>query len=339
MDLSGRRRLIALALGLMLPLAACSDDTPESPDISSGDTVEGRLDDVKAGKAVDVITPAGRLSVAFADPIDGLTEEQSTDLNAKDAPEGGVFVPIVWSFEDADDVFGVITRVFGDSEPLEVSLGAGDRKYKITPPSTGSKKSVQYLAVEGNGKDLKLEVAYGEVTQTLDVASGELDKGAAAKLYDLADTKVKIKKCPIKQWLDNPLNFVQYKCDYTTAIASPYVANTWVEPGHTWLAVNVATTLVLFATGSFVNEAIANYDVEDVTDLSTVNGKKPLGTLQEVENGGASSGIMVFDVKGELPRTMDVLREYKLTLSGAAGEVDAPQRRSVKIGGELRLSY
>lgn len=332
------RWIAALALGLLLPLVACSEDTPESPDITAGDTVEGRLDDVKAGKAVDVVTPAGQLSVAFADPVPSLEKDQTTDRTDREAPEGGSFVPIVWSF--ADDIFGQINRVFGDRQPLELKLDVDGKKYKLTPPSPGSEKTTEYLAVESGGDDITLDVTYDGVTQTLDAQTGKLDKGDAAGLYDVAEAAVKIKDCPIKKWLSNPQNYVQYRCQYTAPIATPYVVNEWAKPGHSWLAINIATTLTLFATGSLINESIANYDVVDVTNLSTVQGKKPLGTLQENQNAGTSSGIMVFDVKGDLPTSMDVLYEYKLTLSGAAGEVaDAPQRRTVKIGGELKLDY
>jgi len=332
----GLRGLTALALGLLLPLSACTEDTPASPDTQSGDTVEGRVEGLEVGKSVKVVTPAGRLTVAFADPVTSLEKDQTTDLTARNAPEGGAFVPVVWSFDDK--VFGQVTRVFGDRQPLEVKLTVDGKKYSLSPPSAGPEKTAEYVAVESSGDDVELDVTYDEFTQTLDAETGKLDKGVAAGLYDLTDAKVKIKNCPIKKWLTNPLQFVQYECKYTAAVATPYVVNEWAKPGHTWLAINLATNLALFATGSF-GEAIANYDVVDVTDLTTIDGDKPLGTLQENENEGASNGILIFDIKGDLPKTMDVLRQYELTLSGAAGEVEAPQRRSVKIGGELKLTY
>jgi hypothetical protein len=333
-----RRRLTALALGLLLlPLVSCSEDDPESPDIAAGDTVAGSFGEIEADKPVDVVTPAGRLSVAFGEPVQALSEEQTTDRTEKKPPEGGAFVPIVWSLDDK--VWGDIARVFGDREPLKVEVTVDGETYAVPPPSPGGEKTTEYLAVDSAGKDIRLDVGYGDLTQTLDVESGELEKGVAAGLYDLAGTKVRIKNCPIAKWLKDPTDFVQYKCQYTTAIPTPYIANTWAKPGHTWLAVNIATSLVLFATGSLLEESIANYDAIGVTDRSTIDGKKPLGILDERAVDGTSSGVLVFDIKGRLPKTMDVLREYKLTLSGAAGKVDAPQRRTARIGGELELKY
>ena len=339
MALSARRRLTALALGLLLPLslAACSEDSPASPDVAACDTVEGRLDDVKAGKPVDVVTPAGQLSVALGDPVAELTSDRTIDRNAKEAPEGGAFVPIVWSF--SDDVFGQINRLFGESRPLEIQVVVDGEKCNVPPPSPGPDETAQYLAVASSGDEVELVATYDGVTQTLDGRSGKLDKGDAAGLYDVAEARVKIKDCPIKQWLDDPSYIVHYTCKYTLPIATPYVVNTWAKPGHTWVAINIATNLSLFATGSLIDESIANYDVLDATDLSTVQGEKALGALQERQNAGTLSGILVFDVKGELPTSMNVEREYKLSFSGSAGEVDVPQRRTVKIGGELELRY
>ena len=51
MDLSGRRRVTVLALVMLLPLAACSDDPEQSPDTRGGDTVAGRVGGTEAGKS------------------------------------------------------------------------------------------------------------------------------------------------------------------------------------------------------------------------------------------------------------------------------------------------
>jgi hypothetical protein len=181
-------------------------------------------------------------------------------------------------------------------------------------------------------------VTYDEHTQTLDAETGKLQKGVAKALYDLPKTKIKIKDCPTKKWFDQALIYQHYECKFTTAIPSPYVVNEWVKPGHTWLSVTVATNLGLFATGE-LDGALASYDVVDNTELSTIDGAKPLGTLNEKINKGAASGTLVFDIKGKLPKTMQILREYKLNLNGAAGEIDAPQRRKAKIGGPIELVY
>ena len=91
MDFPGRRCLTALAaLGLLLPVAACSDDAPESPDTKAGDQSPAGSATSSAGKRTAVVTPAGRLSVSFADPVTRLEEDQTTDLTARNAPDGGV---------------------------------------------------------------------------------------------------------------------------------------------------------------------------------------------------------------------------------------------------------
>jgi hypothetical protein len=337
MGIRGRRRLTILAMGLLLPLSACSEDQPASPDTNVGDQIEGRVADLDLGDRTAVLTPAGKLTVSFADPVTSLENDETTDLVARSAPEGGSFVPVVWSFED-DEIYGEITRIFGDRQPMKVKLLTGGESYSLTPPDEGPGTTAEYVAVEGSGDDLELEVTYDGLTQTLDAESGKVDKGVAKGLYDLPKTKIKVKDCPIKSWFTQPGVFPQYECRFTTAVPSPYVVNEWVKPGHTWLAVTVATNLALFATGE-LNGALASYRVVDNKELSTIAGEKSLDTLNEKVNVGAASGTLVFDIKGKLPKTMHLLRDYKLTLNGVAGRINAPEKRNVKIGGDIKLVY
>jgi hypothetical protein len=61
--------------------------------------------------------------------------------------------------------------------------------------------------------------------------------------------------------------------------------------------------------------------------------------LNERVNEGAASRSLVFDINGRLPRTMQILREYRLNLDGAVGKICAPQKRTAKVGGEIELVY
>lgn len=101
---------------------------------------------------------------------------------------------------------------------------------------------------------------------------------------------------------------------------------------------NVVTNLALYATGE-LDGAIASDDIAGNKELSTIAGKKPLDTLNERVNEGASSGALMFDLNGKLPRTMQILREYRLNLDGAVGKICAPQKRTAKVGGEIKLVY
>jgi hypothetical protein len=242
----------------------------------------------------------------------------------------------VWTIEDK--VYGEIARLVGDRRPLEVELVADSERFSLTPPDSGAGKTAQYVAVGGNADDLGLEVTYDGLTQTVDVATGERESGVAERLYDLAGKELRIKDCPIKKWFTDPTRLLAYECKYMTAVPSPYVANTWVEKGQTWLAVTVATNLVNYAIGQ-LNGSIASYEVVANEERSTIDGAAPLGTLREKVDGGAAFGVVVFDIKGELPDTMRVMRRYRLTLNGAVGKIDAPQKQTVKIGGDVKLVY
>lgn len=337
MRFSGRLRPLALVLALVLPLAACGDDEPEGPgDPQLGDTIQGRLGDYKDFKLATLVTPAGRLGVGFAKPVNHLNKEDTTDLVARDAPDGGTFVPIVWSYDH--QVFGPVSLLFGETKPLELRLIVDGDEYDVVPPSPGAKKSVEYVTVKGPAEKISLEATYDGHTQTMN-QQGEVDKGVAAGLYDLVGKKVKARNCPIKRWLSNPQHFIQFTCKFSTAVASPYVYNTWAEPGHLWLSVRLVTNLQLFATGR-LGESIANYSAVDVTDLSTLNGRKPLGTLENVESEGASSGVLIWDIQGrQLPKSMEMIRQYKLLLTGGTGKIDEPEKRTIKVGGRLDLVY
>ncbi len=332
-----RRRLTALALGLLLPLTACGDDDPAPPATKVGDQVAGRLSELKPGKPTAILTPAGRLSVAFAEPVERLGKGQTVDRTERTAPGGASFVPIVWSFED-DSIYRQLAGLFGERKPVEVELVAGKNSYPLVPPEATTGKQAQYVAVDGDGSDLSLEVTYNKVTQTLDAESGKLDKGVAAGLYDLPNPKLRLRDCPIKSWFTEPGVFPQYTCQYSIAVATPYVMDTWAKPGRTWLAVGVATNLSLYAIGELDGD-VASYRVVANKDLSTVNGQRALGSIREQVTEGSAAGTLVFDVKGPLPKKLHILREYKLTLSGAAGKIDAPERRTVKIGGDVDLVY
>lgn len=336
MEFTGRRRAVALALGLLLPLAACSNEIPDSPGTSPGDVIEARNVGLETGKRSIVLTPAGRLVVRFGDPVPRLERDQTSDLTSRTAPEGGSFVPVVWSFQD--DIYGEIERLFGERRALEVELVAGGERYSLSPPDPGSNKTAEYVAVEGAADELTLEVTYDGLTQTVDAETGERESGVAEALYGLPETEIKIKKCPIKKWFTDPTILLAYECQYTTAVPSPYVANTWVKEGHTWLSVTVATNLVRYAVGE-LNGSIASYEIDKNVDLSTIDGRKPVGTLRDKANGGVAVGTMVFNIKGELPDTLQVRRRYQLSLNGAVGEIKAPQRKTVEIGGEIKLVY
>ena len=136
MDFPGRRRLTAVvALGLLLPVAACSDEAgivghrAGRPDLGSGRRP-------RAGRAHRRGDPGGSALGELRRPGHPPGEGPATDLTARSAPEGGSFVPVVWSFAD-DRIFGEMTRLFGDRQPLEVELVTGGEHYSLTPPDSG----------------------------------------------------------------------------------------------------------------------------------------------------------------------------------------------------------
>ncbi len=108
-------------------------------------------------------------------------------------------MPVVWSFVD-DRIFGEVTRLFGDREPLEVELVAGDKQYPLTPPDSGPGRTGGVRRSQGQRQG---RLARGDLRRPdADPGrrTGKLDKGVAAGLYDLPKTKIRIKDCPTKEW-------------------------------------------------------------------------------------------------------------------------------------------
>jgi hypothetical protein len=328
-------RLAVLAAALLLPFTACAQERPATPRVEVGDTIPGRLGPLKSFGVATVVTPAGRLGVGFASPVNHLEEDDTTDLVAREAPAGATFLPIVWTYKE--EIFGQTAEIFGDSRPLKLDLVVSGDRYDLLPPTSAAGKTLTYVTVKEPAENVSLKVTYDGVTQTVN-DKGEIDKGVATRLYDLSGSKARPRTCPIKKWFTQPGVFPQYTCEYSTAVATPYVVNTWAKPGHTWLAVTVTTNLAAYAVGE-IDGDLSSYRIIDSTELSTIRGEKALGTLDESITAGAASGTLVFDVRGRLPKTMHLLREYRLTLSGVSGRTDAPEKRTVRIGGDVDLFY
>lgn len=340
---TGRRFAAALSLALLaLPLAACGEDEPD-PGTQPGEIVEGRSGfEIETGKWMQVLVPAGRLDVRLGEPIEALPEERTAQLTAREAPDGGTFVPLVWSFDtSALEGYGV---VFGDRSPLKIELVADGEAYHLAPPTAERRRDAKpsYVAVDGPARDLRLRVGYDGVTQELDLRSGKRDAGRAAGLYDLpepdpgAAVEDLLEDCPMEDWTTPVGEFRNFSCQLAKPVATPYVVGEWAKPGRTWLAVYTDTTLTAYALSNSSGQGVT-YTVEANEDASTVRGKPALGIIGDQVVTGTARGIMVFEVRGDLPEQFQLRRRYELVASGSTG--DAPKRITREIGGPVPLEY
>lgn len=339
----GRRLTAALSLALVaLPLAACGDDKPD-PGTDPGEVVEGRSGvEIDTGKRMQVLVPAGRLDIRLGEPISSLPSERTAQLTRRDAPEGGSFVPLVWSFDTS--ALEAFAPIFGDRSPLKIELVADGETYTLAPPTAEKRSDAKpsYIAIEGPGRELTLEVGYDGVTQELDLVSGKRDAGRAAGLYDLPEPKPNaavedlLKDCPMASWSTEPGEFRNYSCQIAAPVPTPYVVGEWAKPNHTWLAIYADTNLTAYALTNGAGQAVT-YAVETNEDVSKVRGEKALGIIGDQVLAGTARGIMVFEVKGDLPSEFELRRRYELTATGATG--DAPERITREIGGTVPLKY
>lgn len=148
------------------------------------------------GRSVTVELPGSQVLLVAGAPVDrighgvlGRTESGSSRDEDLVAPDGGRLVPLSWQIRS--------TAGFGgneDTEPIVVRLVAGDQRTELgSTVLTGTSASLDAfdahdvvvgVAGEVGVEDLTIEVEYDGLVQTVDVASGEVDAGAARALYE-----------------------------------------------------------------------------------------------------------------------------------------------------------
>ena len=339
------RALPALALlgGL---LAACgSDQVPAARGAELGDVVPARTVDVNGTVARNrsfLIIPTGRLEVLIGDPLPTLGADDTRAREVRDAPDGGVFLPVSWRYRP--HVLDAAAPVFGARQDVTVELVSDGHRYKLVPPAedrSASNADEFFVAVEGEATDVRLDVDYAGVTQTLDLTAGTRTKGRAAGLYSLTDVKVSTSPCPDRDWAkrDNQYAQLYFYCTTTTALRTPFVDGEWAAKGHTFVVLGLGTTMDGYLLPGDDGVSSATYTVASSTDTTTLGGNEPVKVLDEVENGGVTNGYLVFDVEGKVPRTLSVGRRYVLTLSRVKGDLDAKQELRLEARGDVRLRF
>lgn len=336
----------ALAL-LLLPLAACSADegTPAAAAAGFGEVVPARQVEVNGSVAKDrsfVLVPTGRLEVRIGDPLTRLGTDDTRAREVREAPAGGVFLPVSWRYRP--HVLDSVSAVFGARQDLTVELVSDGRRYKLVPPAedrSASDGEEFFVAVEGDAAEVQVDVGYAGVVQSLDLTAGTRTKGLAAGLYDLTDVKLREAPCPDRPWVrDDPdLAQLYFYCSTSTAIRSPFVDGEWAKKGHTFVVVGLTTTNNGYLLPDPAGLGSASYTVAASTLTTTLGGQEPVQVLDETESAGIAHGYLVFDVKGRVPRTLKVGRRYRFTLTRVQGDIDAKQELRLEPRGDVPLRF
>jgi len=338
---SPSRHVCALTLLVaLLPLAACGSD-PQTDATDFGDTVaaKGGVDTTGAPKG-HLLLPTGRLDVRAGKPIESLSADVTQERTERTAPDGGVFVPLTWTY--LTTAMEKLEPVFGPTLPIDMTLVTDGESYPLTPPTPerdGERAEAYYVAVAGTGKKVSLEVEYAGVTQSLDLASGKRDPGAAKNIYsmDTSTYSEELKPCPSQTWIDEgPLAQAGFTCNRTNAVVVPFVDGEWAPEGTNFAVIGLTSTLASFAVHG-VSGAGATYTVASGKDKSTLAGERSVKVLDQNGSAGFSAGILVFPLKGKLPASLDLHRTYQLVRSARVGNIDAPHARKLDVRGEIPL--
>jgi hypothetical protein len=339
---SPSRHICALTLlAALLPLAACESDPGTDAAAGVGETVSARAGvDTEGAPEGHVLLPSGRLDIRAGEPVESIPEEATSERAARTAPDGGVFVPLTWTFRTAS--MAKLVPVFGRPLPIEMTLVSNGERYTLAPPAVerdGEGVDAYYIAVDGTGEQVGLEVEYAGVTQTLDLAEGGRDEGRAKALYDL-DTSgysPEPKPCPSDDWINaGPTVQVAFSCTSTDALMVPFVEGKWAAKDHAFAVIGLTTNLTLYTIYGSPGSA-ASYTVTASKDKTELGGARPSRVLEQVEEAGTGAGYLVFDVRGAVPKSLSFRRTYQLQRSSLQGDMKAPHALTFDIAGTVPL--
>jgi hypothetical protein len=335
-----RHSFVLMLLAALLPLTACGSDD-ESGATKVGEVVPARagVDTTNSPKGF-LMLPSGRLDIRVGHPVMRLDEEATTEREVRNAPEGGVFLGVTWTFGEGD--MGVYDKIFGQPLPLEMTLTSGGKEYPLAPPRlarVGAESDAYYVAVEGDGEDAVIEVEYAGVTQTLDLVTGKRETGEAQRLYQLDPSKVTDEPlpCPSEDWIDEGPNVrATFSCTRYGTIVVPFVDGEWAPKDSSFVVVGLTSSLTAFF--EFNDDGgVARYTVTSSKEKSKLDGEPPTQVLEETVAAGGAAGALVFTVSGEVPDALTFHRTYTLARQLVQGTIDAPYSRKVDIIGDLPL--
>lgn len=343
------RRPAAATLGLLAVLptfAACGGD---SGDVKVGDIVDARQDDqfVSDGKASSIALPIGRLEISAGRPTTKLAANDTAQLEEVTAPKGSTFVPITWQY-DAGTFGDYDDYLESDATPV-IDLVADKATYRIPAPEpSGEGADSFYVLVEGDGADASLKVDFDGVSQSVDLASGDRDEGAAAGLYDLKPRRERTASCTADSEFDLkvPSRLSDYACSVTRTARLPYAGGQWAEDGETWLAVTVRTTLRRYDQINTDRRSGAVYLATTVDTDFRIGKTKPTEVIEDralttcpddVRGGCVVVYHLIFEAGEKTPSRLRMDQTYEFALSGVWGGAEGKDNVELTNEASIKL--
>ena len=129
-----RTALVAAAASVLALLAGCSHDASASVVDAAGPA---------HGQRLHLTVPSGTFTVTLGTPVTHLSADDTQDRSTEDAPDGGRYVPVTWSFAPTE-----VSVVDTTGQKAGLSLVAGGRRYALgTVDRTSTAPRDVYVAV------------------------------------------------------------------------------------------------------------------------------------------------------------------------------------------------
>lgn len=332
---SCRAALVLLALGPLV--AACG----EEESVSAGDVIAARRDDQFIDGSVGRLTlPTGRLEVALGEVTTSLEASDTRDQEAIEAPEGTTFIPLTWQYDNG--TFGDYADYLGAVDDPVVTLASDGVDYRLPPPdATGVGSDSFYVLVNGDGEAPVLTVDYDGVAQTLDLATGDRDTGAAAALYDVKARTERTQSCAADvTYGRDHVTTPTFGCTTTRAELLPYAGGAWAADGHAWLVVSIRTSFRRWDEYAADLRSGAVYAASGLESTFRVGDSPATQVIEDRDDSKCPDPVsgctmnyhLIFDVvRGQVPKRLVVEQDYEFTLAQLVGGGDGKQVISVPV--------
>lgn len=299
---------VVLAALTVAALVSCGDEA--APD----EVLAGQDRELRGDQAM-IQLPHGQLrfTVTDAEPV------SADELTDNDQKPSGEYVGLDWEWKPGAGVPGNLSGyLIADQVPAELSVKVGGTTHKIGPTyTTKSGVSIagpRFVPADDatTAGDVRLDVAFDGLTQTVQGDGSDRSAGAAEPLYSLPESGT-VADCVTK------LSPAQVRgeptCDAAT-VRLPYVTDLgWAADGTSWLAVDLSVLLTSY------DAAGDEHTVTKQTEQLTVAGAAPAAVLNE---GAAAPGrlvtLSVFEAPAGKPQTAEFTRVV-LPAAPGAGQV------------------
>lgn len=269
----------------------------------------GFVADATSGTAMvhdaEVRLPIGTVRLSSGAPLDEIAarrvgEDGDGSLRAAD---DAAIVPLSWSFSPSLSYQDLLAHPNGFS----LSLAAGGERTELgaldvdphAAKDSGLLPEGSFIAVvAGSGEDLELQVTYEGVTQSVEMSSGDVERGRAEELYpDGPVTYGSKDDCDARRtdesrYVDAGSGSIYCRVDPLTR--TPYLPDLgWAEPGRVWSVVDIIVraprTVRWIPTGG-------HYRVRREPMVVSLSGSEPVRAPRAVsDDRGVRRGTWIFD--------------------------------------------